>query len=89
MGPFINFVSALLAILILFNLTGAIIPQVGTVEENTVLAQSSEIGVGDEVFSINGYRVRSAMDVSMAQAIALPGAGWDIVYIEEIGRAHV
>jgi len=82
MGPFINFVSALLAILILFNLTGAIIPQVGTVEENTVLAQSSEIGVGDEVFSINGYRVRSAMDVSMAQAIALPGAGWDIVYIE-------
>ena len=51
-------------------------------EENTVLAQSSEIGVGDEVFSINGYRVRSAMDVSMAQAIALPGAGWDIVYIE-------
>ena len=82
MGPFINFVSALLAILILFNLTGAIIPQVGTVEENTVLAQSSEIGVGDEDFSINGYRVRSAMDVSMAQAIALPGAGWDIVYIE-------
>ena len=82
MGPFINFVSALLAIFILFNLTGAMIPQLSTVEENTVLAQTSDISAGDKIISINGYRIHSASDASMALLLATPGADWDLVYIE-------
>jgi|LFRM01.1.fsa_nt_gb regulator of sigma E protease len=84
MGPFINFVSALLAIFILFNLTGAIIPQLSTIEENTLLSQASEIKAGDEIVSINGYRVRSAVDMSMALAAAVPGSDWDIVYSDAV-----
>lgn len=82
MGPFVNFVSALLAFLILFTLSGAIIPQVSVVEENTLLAESAEIGSGDEIISINGYRVRSGLDATMAEVTSDPGAGWDIVYTD-------
>ncbi|MDD2426892.1 MAG: RIP metalloprotease RseP [Eubacteriales bacterium] len=82
MGPFINLVTALLAFLILFNLTGAIIPKVSTVENETVVAASGEIGAGDEIISINGYRVRSGLDASMAQVTGDPAAGWDIVYLD-------
>ena len=39
MGPFINFLTALLAFLLLFNLTGAVIPQISAVENNTVVAE--------------------------------------------------
>lgn len=82
MGPFINFVTALLAFLILFNLAGAVIPQVSTVEENTLLAESAEIEPGDEIISINGYRVRSGLDASMAEVSGKPGSGWEIVYTD-------
>ena len=82
MGPFINFLTALLAFLLLFNLTGAVIPQISAVEDNTVVAESGEIGVGDEIVSINGYRVRSGLDASMAQLTGDPAAGWEITYID-------
>lgn len=65
MGPLINFLTAILAFIILFSAFGTAIPEVDQVDPNSPAA---EVGLesGDRLLKMNGYRIYSVLDYGMA-----------------------
>lgn len=65
MGPVVNLLTAILVFLVLFSWTGTIRSDLQNPPQNS-LAQSYGIENGDELLSINGQRIRTDLDYSMA-----------------------
>lgn len=66
-GPFMNFLTAFLALAILFSFTGVILPVVDQVPaELQGAAQRAGIEAGDRIVEINGEKIKTAYDISSA-----------------------
>ena len=66
MGPFINFVTAFLALAILFLASGVSMPIIGEVKAGSV-AELAGIQAEDRIVSMDGLAVHSSLDLSMAE----------------------
>ena len=66
MGPALNFLTAFLVFSILFMARGAVIPKLGAVQKGSLL-ESTPIQVGDTITSLNGTRVRTTLDLTIAE----------------------
>lgn len=71
MGPFINLFTAFLAFCLLFFFWGTAIPVVDEVLPNTMAAQM-QVEKGDKILALNGYKIRTAMDFTLAQMFTDP-----------------
>ncbi len=66
-GPFMNFVTAFLALAILFSFTGVMLPVVdGVPEDFRGAAQRAGIEVGDRILEVNGETIKTAYDLLSA-----------------------
>lgn len=66
-GPFMNFLTAFLALVILFSFTGVALPVVDEVpQEFQGAAQRAGIEPGDKILKINGEKIKTAYDMSSA-----------------------
>lgn len=66
MGPFINFVTAFLAFVILFTSFGVTVPVVGKVLQDSPAAAAG-LEEGDRLINLNGTPIHSALDLSVAE----------------------
>ncbi len=66
MGPVLNFVTAFLVFIFLFTAKGAVIPRVGAISEDTLMA-NTPIAVGDTITSLDGTRIRTTLDLTIAE----------------------
>lgn len=87
MGPILNFVTALLVFVILFTAQGAVVPRIGRVREETLL-YSSSIETGDRITRLNGMRVTSPLDLSIAEMGHGEDEAWVIEYVKADGSRH-
>lgn len=71
MGPFINLLTAFLAFCLLFFFWGTAIPVVDEVLPDSMAAQM-QVEKGDKILALNGYKVRTAMDFTLAQMFTDP-----------------
>lgn len=88
MGPFINIVTAFLAFLILFASFGAVVPRMSRIEPGTLVAESGEIAVGDEIVRLNGHRVETGLDLSMASMLEGEPDRWTVRVRKPSGETH-
>ncbi|MGI6090619.1 MAG: RIP metalloprotease RseP [Saccharofermentanales bacterium] len=65
MGPIINFITAFLVFIVLFSWIGAVKPELRTPPENSLAAQY-KIEDGDRLLTLNGEKIRTDLDYSMA-----------------------
>lgn len=65
MGPIVNFITAFLVFIVLFSWTGAVKPELRTPPADSLAAQY-EIEDGDRLLTLNGERIRTDLDYSMA-----------------------
>ncbi|HHU07189.1 MAG TPA: RIP metalloprotease RseP [Clostridiaceae bacterium] len=65
MGPIVNLITAFLVFVILFAWTGAVSTDLQAPPQDSLAAKYA-IEAGDELISINGSRIRTDMDYSMA-----------------------
>lgn len=65
MGPVVNFITAFLVFIVLFSWTGAVKPELRTPPESSLAAQY-EIEDGDRLLTLNGAKIRTDLDYSMA-----------------------
>ncbi len=87
MGPALNFVTAFLVFIILFTVKGAVIPKVGTVPEGSLLAKTS-IAAGDTITSLDGTRIRTTLDLTIAEMNHEENDPWLIGYETPAGVRH-
>ena len=79
MGPFLNFVTAFLVFSLLFAFRGAVIPQVGRVQESTLLAETG-LEAGDRILALNGMRIVTPLDLTIAEMSHSEGEAWQLDY---------
>lgn len=85
MGPLLNFVTALVVFSILFAAKGAVIPVIGRVEPNSLIAETG-IDVGDRIIALNGVRVTTPLDISITEMSHTEDAPWVIDYLRPDGE---
>ncbi|HPX93809.1 MAG TPA: RIP metalloprotease RseP [Bacillota bacterium] len=79
MGPALNFLTAFVVFIILFTAKGAVIPKVGAIPPDTLMAGTS-IKAGDTITSLDGTRIRTALDLTIAEMNHDAGDPWLIGY---------
>lgn len=79
MGPFLNFVTAFLVFSLLFAFRGTVIPQVGRVQESTLLAETG-LEAGDRILALNGMRIVTPLDLTIAEMSHSEGEAWQLDY---------
>ncbi|HZK42637.1 MAG TPA: RIP metalloprotease RseP, partial [Clostridia bacterium] len=79
MGPFLNFVTAFLVFSLLFAFKGTVIPQVGRVQEATLLAETG-LEAGDRILALNGMRIVTPLDLTIAEMSHTEGEAWQLDY---------
>lgn len=72
MGPFVNFLTAFLAFVILFAAFGTMIPVVDDLEPAGV-ASKLDLHKGDRIVAINGEKVRTTVDYAIARHFSEQG----------------
>ncbi len=77
-GPLANFITAFLAFIIMFSAFGVSVPKLAQPIKDT-LAYNTEIEAGDRLISFNNKRIRTATDLSMAEAFIDPSQTIHIV----------
>ncbi|MGI6580000.1 MAG: RIP metalloprotease RseP [Saccharofermentanales bacterium] len=78
MGPAANFLTAFLASIILFSGFGVVIPVAAEPPENTLAAEQG-LTAGDKIIRINGQRIRTGADYSVAKSLIDPR---ETIYLE-------
>ncbi|HHT23935.1 MAG TPA: RIP metalloprotease RseP [Clostridiaceae bacterium] len=71
MGPAANFLTAFLASIIMFSAFGVAIPVAAEPPENSLAAEQG-LSAGDKIIRINGQRVRTGADYSVARSFINP-----------------
>ncbi len=84
-GPILNFMTAFLVFCILFTAQGAVTPVVGREDPDTLIEQS-EIGLGDRILSVNGTRIYTTLDISIAEMLREQDEPWTITYRKPSGE---
>ncbi len=79
MGPFLNFVTAFLVFSLLFAFKGTVIPQVGRVPEASLLAETG-LEAGDRILALNGMRIVTPLDLTIAEMSHSEGEAWQLDY---------
>lgn len=79
MGPVLNFVTAFLVFTILFAAQGAVVPVVGKVSSDTLIART-EIVAGDRITSLNGMHIVTPLDLSLTEMSHQGQEPWVIGY---------
>ena len=85
MGPLLNFVTAFLVFSILFTAQGTITPVIGREDPGTLIVES-DIGVGDRILAMNGTRIHTTLDISIAEMVRKDDAPWTISYRKPSGE---
>lgn len=85
MGPVLNFVTALIVFSLLFTATGAVVPVIGRVEPQSLIAETP-IEKGDRIVSLNGVRVTTPLDISITEMSHREDAPWVIGYVTPEGE---
>jgi regulator of sigma E protease len=79
MGPFVNFISALIVFSFIFSFTGVVIPVADEPIPGSAIEQS-EIQSGARILSINGANIKTTLDIGITQMVHEPGSPWTITY---------
>lgn len=87
MGPMLNFVTAFLVFSLLFAIKGAVIPKVGQVQEETLMADSG-IEAGDIIEAVNGTKIITTLDLTIAEMNYEEGEAWQLDYRKPDGSRH-
>ncbi len=87
MGPVLNFLTALIVFILLFSFRGVVVPDVGRVDPGTLLA-STAIEPGDTITSLNGMRISTTLDLTMAEMSRKDEEPWEISYRAQDGTRH-
>lgn len=87
MGPLLNFVTAFVVFSLLFTFRGAVIPKIGQIPQGTLIADSP-LSVGDTLVSLNGTRIRTTLDLSIAEMNHDGKEAWQIGYRSADGSIH-
>jgi regulator of sigma E protease len=85
MGPVLNFVTALIVFSLLFTATGAVVPVIGRVEPQSLIAETA-IEKGDRIVSLNGVRITTPLDISITEMSHREDAPWVIGYVTPEGE---
>ena len=85
MGPLLNFVTAFLVFSILFTAQGTITPVIGREDPGTLI-EESDIGVGDRILTMNGMRIQTTLDISIAEMVRKDDDPWTISYRKPSGE---
>lgn len=85
MGPLLNFVTAFLVFCILFTAQGTVTPVIGREDPGTLI-EESDIGVGDRILALNGTRVYTPLDISIAEMVRGNDEPWTISYRKPSGE---
>lgn len=84
-GPFLNFLTAFVVFCILFSTQGAITPVIGREDPGTLIEQS-DISVGDRILTLNGTRIHTTLDLTIAEMIREKDEPWVISYRKPEGE---
>lgn len=79
MGPLLNFVTAFLVFGILFAFKGAVVPVVGQVRPETLLA-GTDLEAGDRIRALDGMRIVTPLDLAIAEMGHEEGKAWVLTY---------
>ncbi|HHU54148.1 MAG TPA: RIP metalloprotease RseP [Clostridiaceae bacterium] len=71
MGPAANFLTAFLASVIMFSAFGVMVPVADQPPENSLAAEHG-LTAGDKIIRINGQRIRTGADYSVARSLINP-----------------
>lgn len=70
-GPLANFLTALIAFIIMFSIFGTLVPVLDQIPNDT-LAYESGLEAGDRIISVNRQNIHTTVDYAMIQAFADP-----------------
>lgn len=87
MGPGLNFLTALVVFVLLFSFRGVVVPTVGRVDPQTLLATTA-IEPGDTITSLNGLRVVTSLDLTIAEMGREDQEAWEIGYRKRDGKDY-
>lgn len=73
MGPLTNFMTAILAFVILFQMVGVTLPVVGELAPAS-LAKEAGMQAGDRILRLNGEVIKTALDLRIEEAFGKKGA---------------
>lgn len=79
MGPALNFLTAFIVFVILFAVRGAIIPKIGSIQPDTLMSLTP-IRPGDTIVSLDRTRIRTTLDLTIAEMNHEEGSPWQIGY---------
>lgn len=73
-GPAMNFITAFLAFLIIYTMSGVLVPRQAAIDkENYGLAQANGLEAGDLILKYNGQKIKTSYDLSLIEMMAKPG----------------
>ena len=85
MGPMLKFETAKLVYSILFTAKRTITPVIGREDPGTLI-EESDIGVGDRILTMNGMRIQTTLDISIAEMVRKDDDPWTISYRKPSGE---
>lgn len=81
-GPFVNFLSAFVVFAVLFSFVGVAVPIQGEVQPESHLAVAG-VEAGDTIYAINGRRIRTQYDLSMADMLQANDQPMTLTYVDQ------
>lgn len=84
-GPFVNIVTAFLALIIYFNIIGVSVPTIRSINDNSLL-QDAGVKVGDTLLSIDGHQIKNEIDLLAVEKLSANKANFEVKYIDQYGK---
>lgn len=86
-GPFANLISATLAFILLFSISGFNTTEIASIDDNS-LAANAQISAGEQITSIADYNVNTDLDYTLAQTVKDLSEPFTITTEDESGNEN-